>query len=136
LLERAQSERPRVALAADRAATHFVAWILGAAVVVCGLWLWLDPSRAFPATLALLVVTCPCALSLATPAVLAAATSRLARIGLLVTRADAIERLSQARLAVFDKTGTLTQGAPRSRAASFAERRDRRLMIAAALESA
>jgi Cu2+-exporting ATPase len=112
LLERAQSERPRIALAADRAATHFVAWILGAAVIVCALWLWLDPPRAFPATLALLVVTCPCALSLATPAALAAATSHLARSGLLVTRADAIERLAQARHAVFDKTGTLTQGAP------------------------
>jgi Cu2+-exporting ATPase len=138
LLERAQSERPRVALAADRAATHFVAWILGAAVVVCGLWLWIDPPRAFPATLALLVVTCPCALSLATPAVLAAATSRLARIGLLVTRADAIERLSQARLAVFDKTGTLTQGAPRiARSHVLADLPiDRCLTLAAALESA
>jgi Cu2+-exporting ATPase len=113
LLERAQTERPRVARAADRVAAHFVAWILLGALAVYALWLWLDPPRAFPATLAVLVVTCPCALSLATPTVIAAATSRLARAGLLVTRADAIENLARAKRWVFDKTGTLTQGAPR-----------------------
>ena len=136
LLERAQSERPRIALAADRAAAHFVAWILGAAVFVCAMWLWLEPERAFPATLAMLVVTCPCALSLATPAALAAATARLARSGLLVTRADAIERLARARHAVFDKTGTLTQGAPRiARSHVLGDLSlDRCLAIAAALE--
>jgi Cu2+-exporting ATPase len=136
LVERAQSERPRIALAADRAAAHFVVWILAAAVIVCALWLWLDPPRAFSATLALLVVTCPCALSLATPAALAAATSHLARSGLLVTRADAIERLALASRVVFDKTGTITQGAPqiaRSRVLGPLPL-DRCLTIAAALE--
>jgi Cu2+-exporting ATPase len=113
LMERAQSERPRVALAADRAAAWFVGSILALALLVAGLWLWFDPSRAFEATLAVLVVTCPCALSLATPAAMAAATARLARQGVLVTRANALEQLAGIDTVVLDKTGTLTTAAPR-----------------------
>lgn len=113
LLERAQTERPRLARASDRAATHFIAWILLAAAIVAAVWSWLDPARAFPAVLAVLVVTCPCALSLATPAAIAAATARLTRLGVLVTRSDAIEALARVRHCVFDKTGTLTVGRPR-----------------------
>jgi len=112
LLERAQTERPRIARLADRAATWFVTRVLLGAVVVALVWLWLDPSRAFEATLSVLVVTCPCALSLATPTVVTAATAALARKGLLVTRADALEALAQADQVVFDKTGTLTLGKP------------------------
>jgi Cu2+-exporting ATPase len=108
LLERAQGTRPRMARAADRAATWFVAVILVLAAVTAVAWWRVDPSRAFAAVLAVLVVTCPCALSLATPAALAAATTRLARLGLLVTRADAVERLARADTVIFDKTGTLT----------------------------
>lgn len=113
LLERAQAERPRLGLLADRAAAWFVAGVLLLAAAVAGAWLYFDPSRAFAATLAVLVVTCPCALSLATPAAIAAATTRLARMGLLIAHPDAIEALGQAHYCVFDKTGTLTQGAPR-----------------------
>jgi len=108
LLERAQATRPQIARAADRAATWFVAVILLLAVITALAWWRVDPLRAFAAVLAVLVVTCPCALSLATPAVLAAATTRLARLGLLVTRADAIERLARVDTVIFDKTGTLT----------------------------
>jgi Cu2+-exporting ATPase len=108
LLERAQATRPRMARAADRAASWFVAVILVLAVFTALAWWRVDPARAFAAVLAVLVVTCPCALSLATPAALAAATTRLARLGLLVTRADAIERLARADTVIFDKTGTLT----------------------------
>ena len=108
LLERAQATRPRIARAADRAASWFVAVILILAVITALAWWPIDPARAFAAVLAVLVVTCPCALSLATPVALAAATTRLARLGLLVTRADAIERLARADTVIFDKTGTLT----------------------------
>jgi len=62
--------------------------------------------------LAVLVVTCPCALSLATPAAMAAATARLARLGLLVTRPDALERLARVDVVIVDKTGTVTSGTP------------------------
>ena len=110
LLERAQAERPRLAKAADRAAAWFLGRILLGAAVVFAIWWFVDPSRAFSATLAVLVVTCPCALSLATPAAIAAATAELARRGVLVARSDALEALAKANHVLWDKTGTLTQG--------------------------
>lgn len=110
LLQRGQADKPRVAVAADRAARVFLRWILVAAGVVGAVWWHIDPQRAFPAVLAVLVATCPCALSLAAPAVVAATCAALARRGLLVTRADAIERLASVEHLVFDKTGTLTNG--------------------------
>lgn len=110
LLERAQAERPRLAKAADRAAAWFLSRILFGAALVFAAWWFVDPSRAFGATLAVLVVTCPCALSLATPAALAAATAALARRGVLVAHTDAIESLARATHVLWDKTGTLTKG--------------------------
>jgi len=86
-------------------------------------WLHADATRAFGTVLAVLVVTCPCALSLATPAALAAATTRLARAGVLVTRGRALERLSGADRILFDKTGTLTRGEPRLEAVVMLEPR-------------
>jgi len=110
LLERAQAERPRLARAADRAAAWFLSRILIGSALVFVVWWFIDPSRAFPATLAVLVVTCPCALSLATPAVIAAATADLARRGVLVAHSDAFEALAKASHVLWDKTGTLTRG--------------------------
>ena len=110
LLERAQAERPRLARAADRAAAWFLGRILIGAAVVFVAWWFVDPSRAFSATLAVLVVTCPCALSLATPAAIAAASSALARRGVLVAHSDALETLAKADHVLWDKTGTLTRG--------------------------
>jgi len=110
LLERAQAERPRAARLADRIARHFVLAVLAAAGLTAAVWWQIDPGRAFEVTLAVLVITCPCALSLATPSALVVASSGLARHGLLVARADAVERLAAVRQLVFDKTGTLTRG--------------------------
>jgi len=110
LLERAQAERPRLAKAADRAAAWFLGRILVGAAIVFAVWWFVDPTRAFAATLAVLVVTCPCALSLATPTALAATTAALARRGVLVAHTDAIESLSKATHVLWDKTGTLTKG--------------------------
>jgi Cu2+-exporting ATPase len=110
LLERAQAERPRLARVADRAAAWFLGRILLGAAVVFAVWWFIDPSKAFPATLAVLVVTCPCALSLATPAAIAAATAQLARRGVLVAHSDAFEALAKAGHVLWDKTGTLTRG--------------------------
>ena len=110
LLERAQAERPRLAKAADRAAAWFLSRILFGAALVFAIWWFVDPSQALPATIAVLVVTCPCALSLATPAVLAAATADLARRGVLVAHSDAFETLARATHVLWDKTGTLTRG--------------------------
>ncbi len=110
LLRRAQAERPNITRTADRMSTRFLARVLVGAVVVCAFWLIVDPTRAFAATLAVLVVACPCAFSLATLVAVASANAALARRGILVTHQDAIESLSKVSRVVFDKTGTLTSG--------------------------
>ena len=110
LMDRAASERPRIAELADRYASRFVAAVLVAAVLTGVIWWQLDPDRALWICVSVLVVSCPCALSLATPVALTVATSAMARRGVLVTRGHAIESLSQATRFIFDKTGTLTTG--------------------------
>lgn len=110
LLNRAQSEKPHLATLADRVAGVFVAVILLLALVVGYWWMQYQPDRAFWVVLSMLVVTCPCALSLATPAALTAATGTLTKLGVLTTRGHALETLSKVSHVVFDKTGTLTTG--------------------------
>jgi Cu2+-exporting ATPase len=112
LLERAQADKPPIAVLADRIASRFVLGLLAVAGITAAIWINIDPSRTFEVVLATLVVTCPCALSLATPAALAAAASRLASSGFLLVRSRVLEVLNQASTIVFDKTGTLTAGQP------------------------
>jgi Cu2+-exporting ATPase len=137
LLERARASRPHIAEVADAVAAWFVGGVLLLAVITGFYWLHADAAHAFPAVLAVLVVTCPCALSLATPAALAAATTHLAGTGLIVTRGRALETLARADCVVFDKTGTLTFGQPVLAAVRLLRAnasRERCLAIAAALE--
>ena len=136
LLDRAQAEKPRMAQLADRVAGWFVVGVLAIAAGVATWWWLHDPSRAFAVTLSVLVVTCPCALSLATPVAVTAAAGALTRRGLLITRGHALETLARATHMEFDKTGTLTRGLltleevrPREGCAS-----ERALALAAALE--
>ena len=110
LLERAQSEKPRLAELADRVAQWFLLIVLVTAGLVGLIWWQIDPQRAFWIVLALLVATCPCALSLATPTALTAATGSLHRLGLLLTRGHVLEGLGKIDTVIFDKTGTLTEG--------------------------
>jgi Cu2+-exporting ATPase len=110
LLERAQAEKPRLAQLADRVAQWFLLIVLGCAAIVGLVWWQLDPTRAFWIVLALLVATCPCALSLATPTALTAATGSLHKLGLLLTRGHVLDGLNQIDTVIFDKTGTLTEG--------------------------
>lgn len=110
LMERAAAEKPRLVEMADRVAGRFIVALLLLAVATALAWWWLDPSRALWVFVAVLVVSCPCALSLATPAALTVATGALAARGILVTRGHAIEALARADRFVFDKTGTLTVG--------------------------
>ncbi|MEY3663843.1 MAG: cadmium-translocating P-type ATPase [Pseudomonadota bacterium] len=109
---RAASERTPLAAAADRIARHFTAALLLLALAIYACWNLIDADRALPIALAVLVVSCPCALSLATPAALAAAIGHALRRGILVTRHDALEALAGVSHVVFDKTGTLTRGEP------------------------
>jgi len=110
LMERAAAEKPRIVELADRIAHWFVACLLLFAALVALGWYLVDPSRALWITVSVLVVTCPCALALATPIALTVAAGALARDGLLVTRGHAVETLARATHFVFDKTGTLTKG--------------------------
>jgi len=112
LSERARYARPAFVQLADRVASYIVVGILALAATVAVSWYLIDPERAFVITLSVLVVTCPCALALATPTAFAAAGSRLSDLHLLVTNGNAIETLSRATHIVFDKTGTLTRGMP------------------------
>ncbi|WP_328797956.1 heavy metal translocating P-type ATPase [Marinobacterium alkalitolerans] len=110
LIERAQSEKPATAKTADRVARYFVLAVLITSVSVASAWYMIAPEDAFWITLSVLVVTCPCALSLATPTALTAATGTLRQQGLLITRGHVLEGLASATHVVFDKTGTLTEG--------------------------
>ena len=112
LMERASAEKPKIVETADRIASRFVMVLLALALVAGIVWWWLEPARALWVFVAVLVVSCPCALSLATPAALTVATGVLSRQGVLVTRGYAIEGLARASYFVFDKTGTLTEGHP------------------------
>ncbi|MBY0268835.1 MAG: cadmium-translocating P-type ATPase [Burkholderiales bacterium] len=137
LMDRAQSEKPAIAQAADRIAQWFIAALLVLTAVTFALWWQVDAARALWVAVSLLVVTCPCALSLATPAALAAATGAAYRSGVLITRGSAIETLARATHFVFDKTGTLTTGRMSLAGVGLlsGETREQCLAIAAALES-
>lgn len=110
LLERAQSLKPRLAELADRVAQWFLISVLLIAAIVGLIWWQIDSSRAFWIVLSLLVATCPCALSLATPTALTAATGTLHKLGLLITKGHVLESFQQVDTVIFDKTGTLTEG--------------------------
>jgi len=110
LMDRAQQEKPQVALLADRIASRFVAAVLLISGAVFGYWAWQGNEHAFFIALSVLVVTCPCALSLATPTALTAATAALREAGLLISKGHVLETLPQIDRVVFDKTGTLTLG--------------------------
>ena len=110
LVDRGASEKPRLVQTADRAARVFVSTLLVFAFVVWIAWLYIDPTRAADIAIVVLIVSCPCALSLATPAALAAASGQLLQLRLLITRGHALESLSAVTDVVFDKTGTLTTG--------------------------
>jgi len=139
LSERARYTRPGFVRVADRVASYIVVAILVVATFVAIGWSLVAPERAFEITLSVLVVTCPCALALATPAAFAAAGSRLSLLRLLVTNGDAVEAISRATHVVFDKTGTLTRGRPHiveTRSLNDDYSADQLLAIAAAIESA
>lgn len=109
LMESASASRPQAAMLADRLARPFLIAVLLAAGLACAWWWPQDPEHALMVAVAVLVVTCPCALSLATPAAMLSAAGRLARGAVLVRRLGAIEDLARVDTVVFDKTGTLTK---------------------------
>ena len=99
------------------------------------LWQWIDPARAFDIALAILVATCPCALSLATPTVLTAALNHAHKHHILIKNSNTLDRLTHIRRILFDKTGTLTQGKYQLRRSDYYGEPRRLLAIAKTLET-
>ena len=138
LIEAASARKPRLAQLADRWAGPFLVAVLVLAALAYAVWHVIDPSRAVWVAASVLVVTCPCALSLATPTALLAASGSLARRGLLARSPQAIESLAGVDAFVFDKTGTLTLdrlSVVRTDVAAGGPDATRALAIAAALEA-
>ena len=111
LMESASTTKPPIAQLADRIAKPFLIGVLLAAGLACAYWWQRDPGHALMVAVAVLVVTCPCALSLATPAAMLSAAGNLARRGVLVRRLAAFEAMASVDTVMFDKTGTLTRDA-------------------------
>lgn len=108
--EKALGAKPRLAALADHIARYFVVGLLSIAAITWLYWHWAAPTQAFWITLSVLVATCPCALSLATPTAFTCATQRLTQHGILLKNSHILEVLPKISHAFFDKTGTLTTG--------------------------
>jgi P-type Cu2+ transporter len=102
-----------VVLLADRLAGYFVLTVLLLATFTAFLWWQVDPSRAAMNVVALLVITCPCALGMATPLAMAVGAGKAARAGIFIKTDEAMQALASADCIVLDKTGTITEGSPR-----------------------
>jgi Cu2+-exporting ATPase len=115
LVEAGEQSRSRYVRLADRAAKLYVPIVHSLAALTLVGWLLIlgEPRPAIINAIAVLIITCPCALALAVPAVQVVASGRLYREGVLVKSGDALERMATIDTIVFDKTGTLTEGRPR-----------------------
>ena len=122
LITRAAMEKPYLVQITDKVASWFVTFGLTTAAATAIYWYMVEPDRAFAATLAVLVVTCPCALALATPAAITVAMGSLARRGFLLRRPEALQTLGKITHVVLDKTGTLTDTSARIGVASLSDR--------------
>ena len=145
MVEQAQAEKPPAQKLADRIALVFVPAVIAAAALTCAAWLlfWPDQSLnfAFVTSVSVLLIACPCAMGLATPTAIMAATGRGAESGILFRNGSALESLAQVDIAIFDKTGTLTAGKPEMTGfqvlanAEFGETPDRLLQLVASAEA-
>jgi Cu2+-exporting ATPase len=137
LVEEAALQKPKIQTIADRVASYFVFAVLVISASVYLIWHSIDSSAALWVTLSVLVVTCPCALSLATPTALTASLAIMRKHGVLVLKNHVVESLTQIKKVIFDKTGTLTYGEPEITRVTCLDRtlnKKQVLAIAAALE--
>ena len=110
LQQRAENLKPDSVTIADQISHWYVVALLVLLSISASIWWFVDPNQIFPTSLAILVVSCPCALSLATPAVHAAATAQLTDLGLMIKNPSTLTELSKINHVMFDKTGTLSEG--------------------------
>lgn len=115
LLEDAAASKARISRVADKVSAIFVPVVIGISLLTAALWIALtgDVSRAFNCAVSVLVISCPCALGLATPTAVMVGTARGASLGVLIKSAEALENLGSVEFFLTDKTGTLTEGKPR-----------------------
>ena len=141
MVESAQGARLPIQALADKVTAIFVPIVLALALATFALWLWLAPSPALALALVgavnVLIIACPCAMGLATPAALMTGTGRAAELGVIFRQGDALQTLCGVKTVAFDKTGTLTLGKPALTRLVAAEGFDeeRLLALAAAVES-
>ena len=112
LLDNALQAKPAVVDLAEKWAGHFVLFLIASAALSTVVWLMIDPSKAWTVLVAVLVASCPCALSLAVPTAMAASQGAVTKLGLLIVRGHVMESLAKVTDIVLDKTGTLTMGEP------------------------
>ncbi|MFQ6333137.1 heavy metal translocating P-type ATPase [Methylophilus sp. 3sh_L] len=129
LMASASTEKPGIALLADKVAQPFLWGVLLAALYALIFWWTTDPAKAIMSAVAVLVVTCPCALSLATPAAMLASAGTFAKGGVLIRRLQAIQALSEIDTIVFDKTGTLTESLQEVSLVEVAPAQDRMALL-------
>ena len=138
LLDQALLAKPHLVSLAERWASHFILFLLATALIASGLWFIFDPSKSWTVLVAVLVASCPCALSLAVPTAMAAAQGAVTKLGILIVRGHVMESLVEVSDLVIDKTGTLTLGQPELQTIQVA-RADfsahRALSLAAAMEA-
>ncbi|MFZ1470759.1 MAG: heavy metal translocating P-type ATPase [Paracoccaceae bacterium] len=133
----AEAAKTRYTSLAERAASWYSPLVHILSFAAFGFWMWKtggDLRHAVNISAAVLIITCPCALGLAVPAVVTAASGRLFRKGLLIKQGTALERLAEVDTVVFDKTGTLTMGTPV--ATNLADHPGQAVEVAAALAAA
>jgi Cu2+-exporting ATPase len=135
LLEQAQQQKPAIGKLADKLSSMFVWQVLIISAAVYLFWLSYSPGDALWVALSVLVVSCPCALSLATPTSITAATASLRERGVLISRSHVLESLNESDLVIFDKTGTLTSGRLQRIATQAQGDEHQALAIAAAIEA-
>ena len=137
LVRDAQTSKAPIARLADRVSAWFVPAVLLVSAVTFGIWCWLGtPQQAFLCAVAVLVISCPCALGLATPTAIMVAVGRGAERSILIRSGEALETLARVDTIAFDKTGTLTEGRPVvSRVVARTMPEDELLCVAAAVES-
>ena len=116
LVEEAQGSKAPIQRLADAVSSYFVPAVIAVAAVVFAVWLAIGPSPSYVyamvASVAVLIIACPCAMGLATPTAIMVGTGKAAELGVLIRSAETLERAHKTQVVVFDKTGTLTTGVP------------------------
>lgn len=137
MIETAQGTKAPVARIADRVAGVFVPAVIVIAAAACAAWLLSGKSLEFSLTvlISVLVISCPCALGLATPMAITVGTGMAADRGILFKNASALERAADIDAVIIDKTGTITMGSPEVTGAESRKDRDRLVALAASVES-